>query len=312
MGIGGNSASSISIHNLDHCGPAFFIFLLHGFGIMQWLTKQIENWLGVDHKATTGEPRNNVSLRKDEKEDQVGGGNLSEIEEPAMKWAWHRDERLPPLNLLSNDTSKTLDEEAIQATAQQIEATLAEFGIPAKVVGYRSGPTVTQYAVEPGFIDKENAEGEEARQKIRVSQISSLSKDLMLALSADRIRIEAPVPGRSYIGIEIPNPNNSIVRLRPVLETEAFQKLGSPLSVALGRDVSGQPVVADLGKMPHLLIAGTTGSGKSVCITTLITCLVMNNTPTDLRLVMLDPKMVELVKFNGMPSFTRECGDRSG
>jgi len=134
-----------------------------------------------------------------------------------------------------------------------------------------------------------------------VAQISSLSRDLSLALSAERLRIQAPVPGRPFIGIEVPNPRSSVVRLRPILETEAFYKIGSPLVVALGRDVSGQPVVADLERMPHLLIAGTTGSGKSVCIAALTTCLVMNNTPDDLRLIMIDPKMVELVRFNGLP-----------
>jgi S-DNA-T family DNA segregation ATPase FtsK/SpoIIIE len=139
--------------------------------------------------------------------------------------------------------------------------------------------------------------------KVRVAQISALGRDLALALSAERLRIEAPVPGRPYVGIEVPNPRASVVRMRPILESETFAKTlaGAPLAVALGRDVSGQPVVADLSKMPHLLIAGTTGSGKSVCIAALTTCLAMNNTPEDLRLVMIDPKMVELVRFNGLP-----------
>ena len=128
-----------------------------------------------------------------------------------------------------------------------------------------------------------------------------MQRDLALALSAERLRIEAPVPGRPYVGIEVPNPRSSMVRLRPILESEAFYKINSPLAIALGRDVSGQPVVADLASMPHLLIAGTTGSGKSVCIAAITTCLVMNNTPEDLRLVMIDPKMVELVRFNGLP-----------
>jgi S-DNA-T family DNA segregation ATPase FtsK/SpoIIIE len=182
-----------------------------------------------------------------------------------------------------------------------IEKTLAEFGIPAKVVGFRVGPTVTQFAVEPGFVEKGANGDEAARMKVRVAQIAGLSRDLALALSAERLRIEAPVPGRPYVGIEVPNTRSSVVRLRPVLESEAFYKSGSPLAIALGRDVSGQPVVADLSSMPHLLIAGTTGSGKSVCIAALTACLAMNNTPEDLRLVMIDPKMVELVRFNGLP-----------
>jgi len=212
-----------------------------------------------------------------------------------------RDERLPPLDLLGDERSNRPNERHINLTAGLIEKSLAEFGLPAKVVGFQVGPTVTQFAVEPGFMEKPSAEGEAARQKVRVAQISALSRDLALALAVPRLRIEAPVPGRPYVGIEVPNARSTLVRLRPLLETETFQMLNSPLAIALGRDVSGRAVVADMVKMPHLLIAGTTGSGKSVCITTLTTCLVMNNTAEDLRLVMIDPKMVELVRFNGLP-----------
>lgn len=212
-----------------------------------------------------------------------------------------RDERLPSLDLLFEEPVSRPDERNINLTAGLIEKTLAEFGIPAKVVGFQVGPTVTQFAVEPGFLEKGGSEEDLVRQKVRVAQIASLSRDLALALSASSLRIEAPVPGRPYIGIEVPNTRSTVVRLRPILETEAFYKFGSPLTIALGRDVSGQAVVADLASMPHLLISGTTGSGKSVCIAALTTCLVMNNTPEDLRLVMIDPKMVELVRFNGLP-----------
>lgn len=213
-----------------------------------------------------------------------------------------RDERLPPLNLLIGSSGMKPNERHINQRAGLIEQTLAEFGIPAKVVNFQVGPTVTQFAVEPGFIEKPSSEAEEAQmRKVRVSQITSLSRDLALALSAERLRVQAPVPGRPYIGIEVPNEQSTVVRLRPLLETDAFYKIGSPLTIALGRDVSGQPVVADLATMPHLLIAGTTGSGKSVCIAAITTCLAMNNTPEDLRLVMIDPKMVELVRFNGLP-----------
>jgi S-DNA-T family DNA segregation ATPase FtsK/SpoIIIE len=208
-----------------------------------------------------------------------------------------RSDRLPPLNLLLNDQLTRPDERTINQTAGMIEKTLAEFGIPARVIGFRVGPTVTQYAVEPGFIEKDD----EQRMKVRVAQIASLQRDLTLALSAERLRIEAPVPGRAYVGIEVPNPRTSVVRLRSLLETEAFIKVGAPLTVAMGRDVSGHPVVADLSRMPHLLIAGATGSGKSVCITSIATCLAMNNTPEDLRMVMIDSKMVELIRFNGLP-----------
>jgi S-DNA-T family DNA segregation ATPase FtsK/SpoIIIE len=195
------------------------------------------------------------------------------------------------------------DERHINQKAGLIEQTLAEFGVPAKVIGFQVGPTVTQFAVEPGFIEKPGASDDEIARlrKVRVSQISGLARDLALALEAERLRVQAPVPGRPYVGIEVPNTHSSIVRLRSLLEAESFYKVGSPLCLALGRDVSGNPVVADLAAMPHLLIAGTTGSGKSVCIAAFTTCLAMNNTPEDLRIVMIDPKMVELVRFNGLP-----------
>lgn len=208
-----------------------------------------------------------------------------------------RSPNLPPLDILSRGDTFKPDKRSINMTAGLIEKTLDEFGIPAKVVGFRTGPTVTQFAVEPGYIDKSDDE----RQKIRVSQISSLQRDLALALSAERLRIEAPVPGKSYVGIEIPNPNSADVQLRPLIESEAYQRVNSPLALTLGRDVSGRPVVSDLGTMPHLLIAGTTGSGKSVCITAITACLVMNNTPEDLKIAMIDPKRVELMRFNGLP-----------
>ncbi len=213
-----------------------------------------------------------------------------------------RDDRLPPLDLLTGGKSALPDERHINQRAGLIEQTLAEFGIPAKVIDFQVGPTVTQFAVEPGFLEKPGTEAEEARlRKVRVSQISSLARDLSLALSAERLRVQAPVPGRPYVGIEVPNEHSTVVHLRPILETEAFYKLQSSLAIALGRDVSGKPVIADLSAMPHMLIAGTTGSGKSVCIAAITTCLVMNNAPEDLRLVMIDPKMVELVRFNGLP-----------
>jgi len=225
------------------------------------------------------------------------GGETSTTPPPA------RDERLPPLDMLSGERSARPDERNINMTAGMIEKTLAEFGIPARVIDFQVGPTVTQFAVEPGYVEKEKAGDEEnlERKKVRVSQISSLARDLSLALSAERLRIQAPVPGRPYVGIEVPNVRSSIVRLRPILESEVFYKLNSPLTIALGRDVSGNPVIADLTQMPHLLIAGTTGSGKSVCIAALTACLAMNNTPDDMRIVMIDPKMVELVRFNGLP-----------
>ena len=212
-----------------------------------------------------------------------------------------RDNRLPPLRSLADEKNVRPNERHINQNAGLIEKTLAEFGIPSKVVDFQVGPTITRFAVEPGYLEKTGREGEPIRQKIRISQISALQRDLALALSAERLRIQAPVPGHSYVGIEVPNLNSNVVRLGPILKSESFYRVNSQLALALGRDVSGKMVIADLARMPHLLIAGTTGSGKSVCIAAITTCLIMNNTPDDLNLVMIDPKMVELVPFNGLP-----------
>lgn len=208
---------------------------------------------------------------------------------------------LPPLDLLEAGSTAKVTAKEINQAAGLIEKTLADFGLPVRVVNFRSGPSVTQFAVEPGYVEVAGTDGTVRRHKVRVSQISGLANDLALALSAPRLRIEAPVPGQSYVGVEVPNQHGAVVRLRPILASEAFTSVGSPLAIALGRDVAGAPVAADLAGMPHLLIAGTTGSGKSVAITALATCLVMNNSPEDLRMVMVDPKMVELIRFNGLP-----------
>ena len=212
-----------------------------------------------------------------------------------------RDRRLPPLDLLVPDSDQTYDDADVRLRIQIIEETLASFGVPARVVEVNQGPVVTQFGVEPGFVERPGANGTVRRRKVRVSKISTLVNDLALALAAAPLRIEAPVPGRPIVGIEVPNSEVSLVPLRGVMESPAFRRIKSNLRIALGRGVSGQPVAADLALMPHLLIAGATGSGKSVCINAITTCLVMNNTPEDLRLVMIDPKMVELTRFNGLP-----------
>ncbi|RMF26317.1 MAG: DNA translocase FtsK, partial [Chloroflexi bacterium] len=219
----------------------------------------------------------------------------------ASKAPARRDPRLPPLDLLEADDRLVADEEEIRAKAEIIVETLAQFGLPVTVREVRRGPAVTQFGLEPGYIERVGPNGEPRLHKVRVSQISALADDLALALAAPTLRIEAPVPGRPIVGVEVPNDQVAVVRLRGVMESRAFTRLRSPLALALGRDVAGAPVVADLAAMPHLLIAGTTGSGKSVAISAMATCLVMNNTPEDLRLVMIDPKMVELVRFNGLP-----------
>jgi S-DNA-T family DNA segregation ATPase FtsK/SpoIIIE len=180
--------------------------------------------------------------------------------------------------------------------ARVIEETLTSFGAPAHVVEILSGPSVTMFGVEPDFV--ENRAGQ---TRVRVAKIVSLSHDLALALAATRIRIQAPVPGRNYVGIEVPNETTTIVRLRDIMDSPAYKRKKSPLRIPLGKDVSGTQIVSDLATMPHLLIAGATGSGKSVCVNTILTSLLINNTPDDLKLILIDPKRVELTGYNGIP-----------
>jgi S-DNA-T family DNA segregation ATPase FtsK/SpoIIIE len=180
--------------------------------------------------------------------------------------------------------------------ARIIEETLASFGAPGHIVEIHRGPAVTQFGVEPDFI-----ENRASRTRVRVSKIVSLSDDLALSLAAPSIRIQAPVPGKGYVGIEVPNTELTLVSLRELLENEAFKRIKGPLRFALGKDVAGKPICADLTSMPHLLVAGTTNSGKSVLVNAILTSLLLNNSPTDLRLVLVDPKRVELTGYNGIP-----------
>ncbi len=213
-----------------------------------------------------------------------------------------RPTALPDLQLLNAGEDIKPSKKDIERDIDIIHTTLEDFNIPAKVVDSQTGPSVTQYLIEPGFFEKPGgADGEVRKSKVRISQISNLSNDFALALSAKRVRIEAPVRGTPYVGLEVPNRKKFMVGLRSLILHPKFDKMKSSLAFGLGRDVAGNAVVADLAKMPHLMIAGTTGSGKSVCVTSIITCLAFNNTPDQLRFVMLDPKKVELMRFNGLP-----------
>ena len=204
-----------------------------------------------------------------------------------------------PMTLLKESRTAGMDPQEIDRKSRIIEETLEQFGVPARVTEVRPGPTVTQFGVAPGYIAR-GTEGSHQR-KVRVSQIAALSDDLALALAARSLRVEAPVPGRAVVGIEVPNADITTVRLRTVLESDAFHNCGRPLCFAVGLDVAGAPQVADLSRMPHLLVAGTTGSGKSIFIKALAAGLIAHNTPEDLRLITIDPKIVELSHLNGLP-----------
>lgn len=196
----------------------------------------------------------------------------------------------PPFSLLSEGTSQKADRGDVKKVATTIEKTLQSFSIGAKVVEVNLGPAVTQYALEIALGTK-------------VSKITSLSNDLALATEAPtgQIRIEAPIPGRNLVGIEIPNRSLEIVTLKTMLESNIMNKNKSKLTVSLGLDVSGNPVVANIAKMPHVLIAGTTGSGKSVLINSFISSLLFRASPTEVKLILIDPKRVELTGYNGIP-----------
>jgi hypothetical protein len=201
--------------------------------------------------------------------------------------------------LLEEGSQQEIDQKFLLERAQTIEETLESFGAPGKVVEVNTGPVITQFGVEPDYVEKRGGQ----RSRVKVSAISALDRDLALALAAKSIRIEAPVPGKGFVGIEVPNAETSIVSLRDVMISEQHQKRvhKSRLTIALGRRVDGAPVSADLTQMPHLLIAGATGSGKSVLVNAIISCLLLQNVPDELQVIMVDPKRVELAGYNGIP-----------
>ena len=202
---------------------------------------------------------------------------------PEIEW------KLPPITLLDTVTARRermADE--IKRNVKVMESTLEQFGVEAKVIGVNPGPAVTQYELQPG-------------PGVQVKRITALQNDLSLALAAAPLRIEAPIPGKSAVGIEVPNKAASLVTIREVIETAAFHEGTNRLALGLGNDVSGQSIVGDLTRMPHLLIAGATGQGKSVCINALITSLLFQVTPEHLRMILIDPKRVELTGYNGLP-----------
>jgi S-DNA-T family DNA segregation ATPase FtsK/SpoIIIE len=206
--------------------------------------------------------------------------------------------QLPTLDdILEPGNGQDFSAEILRRQARAIEQTLESLGAPVRVEEINRGPVVTQFGIQPLVIT--NANGKET--KVKVSRIKALADDLALALEARTLRVEAPIPGRGLVGIEVPNPEISLVALRDVMESETFAEIDSPLRLCLGQDVSGNAVVTDLTMMPHLLIAGTTGSGKSVCINAIIAALLLQNTPDDLAFLMVDPKRVELTGYNTIP-----------
>ena len=231
---------------------------------------------------------NSSWLQDDEKEAEEDGAEASEDdwEEMLDDFSEDQDYTVPPLKLLKNDDSSA---GRAQDNSELLERTLNNFGVEARVTNIRKGPTLTRYEVEP-------------ETGVKVSKIVNLSDDIALSLAAEDIRIEAPIPGKSALGIEVPHQGASLVRLKGVLQSSKFDpEENSKLQIGLGRAIDGAPVVADLSEMPHLLIAGATGSGKSVCINSIISSLLFQYSPLDLKMLMIDPKKVELVNYENLP-----------
>jgi S-DNA-T family DNA segregation ATPase FtsK/SpoIIIE len=225
---------------------------------------------------------------------------------PPAKSQW----QLPSIDLLSPPEPYSVPQTPLQQMARHIENTLAEHGVAVEVKDIKAGPRIVRFGLVPGWVQKkgESNKGDASgaileRSRVKVQSILTREKDLALALKTPYLRIEAPVPGEALVGLEVPNPSPSKVPLRKVMDVSTFQKVVSKggLPIALGEDTGGNPVVTDLGSLPHMLIAGATGSGKSVCINSIVASLLFTKPPDQLRMLMVDPKRVELTPFNGIP-----------
>lgn len=222
-------------------------------------------------------------------------GQLEEVEEAVeskkvQTQACYSNYKMPSVAMLCKNESRSSSEDKaeIKDTVKMLEKTLQDFGVDAKVSQVSIGPSITRYEIQP-------------KSGVKVSKIVNLSDDIALNLAAQSIRIEAPIPGKSAVGIEVPNKSRESVLLRDIVESGAFKSAKSKLSFAIGKDISGAPVVADIAKMPHMLIAGATGAGKSVCVNSLIMSVLLNARPDEVKFIMIDPKVVELSGYNGIP-----------
>ena len=246
----------------------------------------------VDDNSETA-TRNTSSTQKEELQKIKSVKNEEDSRDSIIITDYIEDDKeynLPPLSLLRKNSGKQRGfcEKELLDNAQTLENTLKSFGLEAKVIQVNCGPTITRFEIQPS-------------PGIKVSRIMSLADDIALSLAASDVRIEAPIPGKAAVGIEVPNKKKSLVLMRDVLESTDFVKSPSKLSIALGMDIDGNPKVADLTEMPHLLIAGATGSGKSVCIKTIISSILFKAHPNEVKLMMIDPKVVELAIFDGIP-----------
>ncbi len=321
-GLLGGSVAAVLVRIVDPLGATLFLLavFLAGFtlatgvswlGVMDWVGgAAFDLVVGVRARAGALADRWRGRRARQEREESVQKGRRAlkrpappRIEpaiEPAEGPRAARDRQtsflepvesgLPALALLDLPASEqaSFSEESLHAISRLLEKKLLDFHIEAKVEAVHPGPVITRFEIEP-------APG------VKASQITGLQRDLARALSVVSVRVVENIPGKTYIGIEVPNERREVVRLREILASSAYEAVTSPLALALGKDISGQPVVTDLARMPHLLIAGTTGSGKSVCLNALILSFVYKATPADVRLILIDPKMLELAVYDGLP-----------
>ena len=242
----------------------------------------------LEPERPSGEPIINIASRPND------NGQVRIAQPTVGEQNW----RLPAVSeMLEEGSEQYYSEDLMRRQVKIIEETLESFGAPVQVNEINQGPVVTQFGIEPGFITTRSGKS----TKVKVSKIANLADDLALALSAKSVRVQAPIPGKGLVGIEVPNEDPAIVSLRDVMESQSFGTLEGRLRLGLGQDVSGKAVAADLRVMPHLLIAGATGAGKSVCMNAVIAALLLQNSPDTLRFIMVDPKRVELTQYNGIP-----------
>lgn len=230
-----------------------------------------------------------ADIKPEEPEEQENGKDFrKQLEDSVLKEPIPY--KIPPINLLSGAPEKKNSDmrEELRETANKLVSTLKSFGVEVKLSQVSCGPAVTRFELQPSV-------------GVKVSRITNLADDIALNLAATAVRIEAPIPGKAAIGIEIPNKEVSMVSLKEVIESQEFKNAPSKLAVALGIDITGKPVIGDIAKMPHVLIAGATGSGKSVCINSIITSILYKADPNEVKLIMVDPKKVELDVYNGIP-----------
>ena len=252
------------------------------------LQKKTETQTKLEEVALAEPPFKPIPVQENQ-----DNSRILESEGQNLKPEW----KMPkPVELLEPVKAALVDSESDEDRARVIEETLRSFNAPANVVEIRRGPTITMFGVEPDYLESRTG-----KTKVRVNNITRLADDLAMALKASRIRMQAPVPGKGYVGVEVPNAKAAMVSLLEIVESPQYLSNPSPLKFALGKDVTGKPITADLASMPHLMIAGTTGSGKSVCVNAILTGYLLNLSPDQLRLLLVDPKRVELTAYNGIP-----------